>query len=109
MEPSVADLESAVAFMVEKIGQGTVVYVHCKGGNGRSAAVVFCWLLETHPTWTLEETQAWLNTKRRVRKKLWLQPHIRAFYERLEDRRGGSAANNDANASSTAVETAVDG
>ncbi|TMW59658.1 hypothetical protein Poli38472_004727 [Pythium oligandrum] len=81
-EPSVEDIETAVAFIQEKKDSGVRVYVHCKGGNGRSAAIAFCWLLYAR-NFTLEEAQEYLNEKRSVRKKLYLQPHINAYYQKL--------------------------
>lgn len=43
--PSLADLETSVAFMQEQIGQGRRVYVHCKAGRARSGTVVMCYLI----------------------------------------------------------------
>ncbi|KAJ0393537.1 hypothetical protein P43SY_000673 [Pythium insidiosum] len=90
-EPSVADLEAAVAFIEEKKASGVRVYVHCKGGNGRSAAVAFAWLLYAH-NMTLEEAQQYLNEKRRVRKTLYRQRNLVAYYEKLQSTRAASSA-----------------
>eukprot|EP00392_Amoebophrya_sp_AT5.2_P015966 g16194.t1 len=84
------------------------VYVHCKGGKGRSAAVVICyqiWKLRREAVWSVSEERRQsgdegkgffpdtaveleklvqtlnmqLGIKKRVRKKLWKQPNVRAF------------------------------
>ncbi len=63
------------------------VYVHCRAGHGRSAAIVYAWLLsqEEHfdlQTGTVEDMKR-LNEKlrslRNVRKTLWKQPNINKF------------------------------
>jgi atypical dual specificity phosphatase len=93
-EPSVEDLRTAVAFIEEKVASGVRVYVHCKSGNGRSAAVVFAWLLHARK-FTLEEAQEYMNEKRRVRKKLYLQPHLVEFSKQLQqESRGPSTPSN---------------
>jgi protein phosphatase len=40
-------LREAVAFIDEQVGRGEVVYVHCKAGYSRSAAVVAAYLIHT--------------------------------------------------------------
>lgn len=85
-EPSLGDIETAIAFIREKQASGVRVYVHCKGGNGRSAAIAFCWLLYAR-NMTLLEAQTYLSEKRRVRKTLYQQPVIVAFYDRLQLRK----------------------
>lgn len=70
-------------FIQEKQASGVRVYVHCKGGNGRSAAIAFCWLLYARKM-TLLEAQEYINEKRSVRKTLYSQPNIVAFYNKLQ-------------------------
>uniref|UniRef100_K3W9C1 Uncharacterized protein n=1 Tax=Globisporangium ultimum (strain ATCC 200006 / CBS 805.95 / DAOM BR144) TaxID=431595 RepID=K3W9C1_GLOUD len=82
-EPSLEDIETAIAFIKEKKESGVRVYVHCKGGNGRSAAIVFCWLLYAR-NMTLLEAQEYISEKRSVRKKLYTQPYIVAYYNKLQ-------------------------
>lgn len=82
-EPSLEDIETAIAFIKEKKESGVRVYVHCKGGNGRSAAIVFCWLLFAR-SMTLLEAQEYISEKRSVRKKLYQQPNIIAYYNKLQ-------------------------
>lgn len=81
-EPSLAALEAAVAFIKTQKQRGVRVYVHCKGGTGRSAAVALCWLVANR-NMTPEEAQEYLNEKRHVRKRLYLQPNVRAFCNKL--------------------------
>jgi protein-tyrosine phosphatase len=43
--PSVEQLEVALDAIDAELGRGTVVYVHCRGGCGRTGAVVASWLV----------------------------------------------------------------
>lgn len=75
-----------MAFIHEKQQSGVRVYVHCKSGNGRGAAIAFCWLLAARKM-TLEEAQQYLSSKRKVRKSLFKQTNIVTFYNRLQQHR----------------------
>jgi len=83
-EPNLSDLEKAVAFIQQHKAQGSKVYVHCRAGHGRSAAVVFAWLLSKDPDVNLMDLNVELFRIRNVRKKLWKQPNIRAFHAKLQ-------------------------
>ena len=79
VEPSLAALESAVEFIKAHRAKGHKVYVHCKGGHGRGAAVAFAWMLHIDGL-GLQETQNRLSAIRNVRAKLWRQPNIVRFH-----------------------------
>lgn len=80
-EPTLADMEAAMQFIGEWIGEGKVL-VHCRAGHGRSAAIVYCYLLVKgmQP----KEAQDHLSSLRKVRKGLYLQPNCTSFYESIE-------------------------
>ena len=59
------------------------VYVHCRAGHGRSAAVVFCWLLSQNPYVDRRELNRQLGQRRNVKATLWKQPSIIEFHTRL--------------------------
>jgi Dual specificity phosphatase, catalytic domain len=112
-EPSVHDLEVAVDFMDRYQKMGQKVYVHCRAGHGRSAAVVYAWLLRRQVLLEQQEQQEQeppplssslmslspapvaaavvdlqaLNQQmvrlRNVRTGLWRQPNINQFHQRL--------------------------
>ncbi|KAG7382163.1 Phosphatidylglycerophosphatase and protein-tyrosine phosphatase 1 [Phytophthora boehmeriae] len=82
-EPSLAALEAAVAFIRTQKERGVRVYVHCKGGTGRSAAVALCWLVANRGM-TPKEAQEYLSEKRHVRKTLYLQPNVLAFCNKIQ-------------------------
>jgi len=95
-EPSVEDLIKAVTFIrkIQKRGSSTSksqgknhkVYVHCRAGHGRSAAVVYAWLLaniQDIQNVDMEELNSYLLTLRDVRKTLWKQANINEFKEWL--------------------------
>ncbi len=78
--PSCCDLRRGVQFIDDQIANGRIVYVHCKAGRGRSAALVFCWLIHSK-NMSPEEAQAYLLGRRgHVRKFLYRHPTIRQFY-----------------------------
>eukprot|EP00929_Paragymnodinium_shiwhaense_P060431 TRINITY_DN30181_c0_g1_i4.p1 TRINITY_DN30181_c0_g1~~TRINITY_DN30181_c0_g1_i4.p1 ORF type:complete len:283 (-),score=66.32 TRINITY_DN30181_c0_g1_i4:128-976(-) len=92
-EPSFEDLIKAVRFIDEQRGLGEKVYVHCKAGHGRAAAIAMVWLIYTRETPAGEKDLRLLNeellSKRHVRSKLYLQPNIKAFAEWSRSRRDG--------------------
>jgi membrane-associated phospholipid phosphatase len=70
--PSPDQLREAVAFMDEHARRGTV-YVHCKVGYSRSAAVVGAYLLATGTVGTTEEAVACL---RKARPAIVIRPEV---------------------------------
>ena len=79
---SVNLLQRAVAFIQKHKEQGTRVYVHCKAGHGRSAAIVFAWLIYNDPKADLQQMNKEFCRVRDVRGKLWRQKNIREFHAR---------------------------
>lgn len=97
-EPSIADLVRAVKFIEERRIRKELVYVHCKAGHGRAAAVALAWMLHSRSAMgddsgddgdhgdgavsgdeTLQALNEELLTKRAVRRTLHQQPHLREF------------------------------
>lgn len=60
------------------------VYVHCRAGHGRSAAVALAWLMYKHPDSDPRLLNQELCQLRDVRKTLWKQPNIREFHASLQ-------------------------
>lgn len=87
-EPQVEDLERAVQFIRAHQLQGQRVYVHCRAGHGRSAAVVLAWLLHRYPTVDPQELNQELCRLRPVRSTLWKQPQFQAFAAATKEDRG---------------------
>lgn len=84
LEPSLADLKTAVRFIESHRRQGHRVYVHCKAGHGRSAAVAYAWLLHANYGKVAPfELFEGIAARRRVRQNLWRQVNILSFYESL--------------------------
>jgi len=87
-EPSLEDLITAVEFIDKHRRRRGKVYVHCKAGHGRSAAVALAWLMRANNKLSDVEREALnldLLSKRRVRNELHLQPNIRKFAEWSQD------------------------
>jgi protein phosphatase len=84
--PTVDQLRDAAAFIHEHAGTG-IVYVHCKAGYSRSAAVVGAYLLASGKARSAEEA---LSMLRRARPALVVRPEARealASFEREERNR----------------------
>lgn len=81
-EPSLENLEKAVQFIKKYEKRGRRVYVHCRAGHGRSAAVVFAYLLSKAKDrgvldiLDMEELNLRFLEVRDVRKTLYKQPNI---------------------------------
>lgn len=48
-EPSASQITEAVRFIQDYKNRGEKVYVHCKGGHGRSASIAMCWMMNELP------------------------------------------------------------
>jgi len=81
-EPSFKDLVQAVDFVGNCVSRGDIVYIHCRAGHGRGAAVAMCWLM-SHLKMTPQEAQTHLSQLRSVRSKLWTQKNISIFYSTI--------------------------
>jgi atypical dual specificity phosphatase len=92
-EPSLVDLKTAVRFIAEHEALGKKVYVHCRAGHGRSAAVVFAWLLAKNPNVDLEKLNEEFCRLRHVRRTLYKQPNILRFHAQLQKGNAGDDDN----------------
>jgi predicted protein tyrosine phosphatase/membrane-associated phospholipid phosphatase len=78
--PTPAQLTEVVAFIAERVEHG-IVYVHCKIGYSRSAAVVGAWLLASGRAANVDEAIAHLRS---VRPAIVVRPEIRLALDRFE-------------------------
>lgn len=85
--PSAVALNAAVQFVSEESRRG-IVYVHCKIGYSRSAAVVGAWLLTAGHARTTEEA---IGFVRRVRPQAIVRPEAVAAIRQFEAALSGSA------------------
>merc|ERR1712146_483677 len=88
-EPAVEDMEEAVSFIDDQKKMGGKVYIHCKAGHGRSAAVALCWLMKTRPNDPPYVLNQEMCERRHVRKKLYMQPNVKSFIQRLNEKEQG--------------------
>lgn len=63
---SVEDIAKGVNFIEEEIRQGKKVYVHCKAGRSRSAAIVVAYLIKSNQFETVDEAIEHVRGKRSV-------------------------------------------
>jgi atypical dual specificity phosphatase len=92
-EPSVADMHQAVQFIQQYQRKNSNnnnnntpprrVYVHCRAGHGRSAAIVMAWLLYQQPMKDRICLNQQLSQLRHVRTTLWQQPNIIRFHAEI--------------------------
>ena len=86
-EPSVDDLEAGVEFIKHNMARNEGTFIHCYGGHGRSAAVVFALLVDLYQCTSLYDLQKMmLNARYNIRKTLYEQPNIIAFAKRRPGR-----------------------
>jgi len=79
--PTLESVETAVRFIEEHAGRGSV-YVHCKAGRARSATIVVCWLIHARGL-TPDAAQALLAAHRpHVNPHVFQRDVVRRFYER---------------------------
>ena len=84
VEPAAEVLDAAVAFIRKHERAGGRVYVHCKAGHGRSAAVAYAWLVFADRGATSPRAvYAAFARKRNVRRGLWRQPNVASLTEQL--------------------------
>ena len=88
-EPAVDDIEEAMSFIDDHKKGGGKVYIHCKAGHGRSAAVALCWLMKNRPNDAPYILNQEMCERRHVRKKLYMQPNVKTFIQRLNEKEIG--------------------
>lgn len=79
MEPSEEQIAEGVRFIERAQRDKTGVYIHCQGGHGRSAAIVFAWLCRTEEHKTPAKHNYEMSQSWSVRKSLHSQPSITKF------------------------------
>jgi len=92
-EPSLEDMKEAMSFIEFYREKGDSVYIHCKAGHGRSAAITLCWLIYNYPDTDLQELNQRLCNVRNVRSTLYQQTNIRAFHRWVQGSRRGNLGN----------------
>jgi len=48
-EPSLEYMKESVRFIQQYKEKGQKVYIHCKAGHGRGAAIALCWMIQQNP------------------------------------------------------------
>mmetsp|Transcript_61248 Transcript_61248/g.164762 ORF Transcript_61248/g.164762 Transcript_61248/m.164762 type:complete len:179 (+) Transcript_61248:139-675(+) len=90
-EPRLEDLQQACDFIERYRAKGERVYIHCKAGHDRSAAVALAWMAYSRRVLNEEDLRLLneeLFEKRQVRATLYEQPNLQAFAEWI--RHGGA-------------------
>jgi protein-tyrosine phosphatase/membrane-associated phospholipid phosphatase len=80
--PTPEQIAEAVAFLGEQVRAGAVVYVHCKAGYSRSAAIVTAYLLHARHAQSTEEA---LAIVRKCRAGIIVRPEaLQAFHSQAQ-------------------------
>ena len=90
LEPTVEAMRTAVDFIEHYRKRGGAVYIHCKSGRGRSAAIAMAYLMHAKRMRPLQANKHLLKV-RKVRDKLFLQKNVIQFYEDLQGAKAGEA------------------
>jgi predicted protein tyrosine phosphatase len=88
-EPSLSDMKRAIQFIAEHEQRKETVYVHCRAGHGRSAAIACAWLLTKNPNVNLRQLNEELCEMRNVRKTLYQQPNLLKLHSMLLKEQNG--------------------
>ena len=56
-ESDIKQLITGVEFIKNCKARGEKVYIHCKAGHGRAAAMTLCWIMATNPTMSAKVTR----------------------------------------------------
>jgi len=91
LEPTVEAMHTACSFIAHARKNGHGVYIHCKSGRGRSAAIAMAWLMY-HRGMSPKQAQEHLLRQRKVRSKLWKQRNVIQFYEDIGGVEAGAEA-----------------
>ncbi|KAL1528217.1 hypothetical protein AB1Y20_009576 [Prymnesium parvum] len=82
LEPTVEAMRTACSFIEHHRAKGRGVYIHCKSGRGRSAAIAMGWLMQVQGM-TPVEANNFLLERRKVRSKLFMQKNIIQYFDEL--------------------------
>jgi atypical dual specificity phosphatase len=87
--PTLDQIETAMKFIAEHVNRGESVYIHCKGGKGRSATVVLAYLMQFQAM-TRQQAQRFMISKRRqVSRYLWQRKVLVEFEKKYDLPREG--------------------
>jgi atypical dual specificity phosphatase len=89
--PSLEDIQRGVRFIADEVSRGKTVYVHCKAGRGRSAALVFCWLVQNRKMKPGEAQKFLQGIRPQIHRNLMEKRSVRDFWESLPRDADGSA------------------
>lgn len=81
--PTEDDLVRGITFIFEHRSATTSVYVHCKAGRGRSAAMVLCYLMAAHGIDAREAYARVKAARSHVTPGLYGRPGVRAIESRV--------------------------
>ena len=64
--------------IIKKLNKNRYIYIHCKGGHGRSCLVVsclLCYIYKNHPTKSINLTSKYHNNRPNLKQK-WINKHM---------------------------------
>jgi len=77
--PDIENIEKGVSIIEQYKNKNEKVYVHCKAGRGRSATIVFCWLVCSRK-YSLDDAMELLISKRpQVNRELYKREIVKKY------------------------------
>ncbi|KAI9260259.1 protein-tyrosine phosphatase-like protein [Sporodiniella umbellata] len=92
--PALETIEYGVQKMIEiqQKTEGASVYLHCKAGRGRSAAIAICYLLTRYQLNPAQAQAILLEKRSQVDKDLYTTQEVRLYYKNLLSRLESAAS-----------------
>jgi len=77
--PTTKEIISAVEFISDHDSKGNTVYLHCKGGKGRSTTVAVCYLMKKYNISAQEALKRIMKQRPQVTRYIWRRKEISEF------------------------------
>jgi atypical dual specificity phosphatase len=81
--PSLLQLEQAVSFVESFLSRSETVYIHCKGGKGRSATVVLAFFIKHYKLSRHDALRRLKSRRPQVSTYIFRRPPLIEFEERI--------------------------
>ncbi|MFQ5787887.1 MAG: dual specificity protein phosphatase family protein [Thermodesulfobacteriota bacterium] len=80
--PSLKTVQRGVEFIDSCVARGQKVYVHCKAGRGRSAAIVLCWLMKSKKLSAQSAMEFLLSRRPHINNQIYKRKVVSEFIEK---------------------------
>jgi len=77
--PRIEEINKAVEFIAEHDKKGETVYLHCKGGKGRSTTVAVCYFMKKYNITAQEALKRMMKRRPQVSRYIWQRKEVLEF------------------------------